>query len=104
MPDLEARLVRCFSSVFADLAPEEIRTASAESLGAWDSLAAVTLIAVLQEEFGLQIALADYPKLKSFQGIESYIRSRNGAGQNEASQNGAGQSKTYSASASKESQ
>jgi acyl carrier protein len=99
MPDLDARLVRCFSSVFADLPPEEIRAASAESLSAWDSLAAVTLIAVLQQEFGLQIALADYPKLKSFQAIELYIRSRNGAGQN-----GAGQTKTHSPNPNRESQ
>jgi acyl carrier protein len=97
MPDLDARLLRCFSSVFADLPPEEIRAASAESLSAWDSLAAVTLIAVLQQEFGLQIALADYPKLKSFAAIDAYIRSHNGAGQN-----GAGPANTHSASASKE--
>jgi acyl carrier protein len=94
MPDLDARLLRCFSSVFADLSAEQIRAASVESLGAWDSLAAVMLIAVLQQEFGLQIALADYPKLKSFQGVETYIRSRNGAVQ----------PKTHSATASKESQ
>ena len=84
MPDLDARLLRCFSSVFAELPPEEIRAATAESLSAWDSLAAVTLVAVLQQEFGLQIALADYPKLKSFQAIESYLRSRNGAAQSQA--------------------
>lgn len=92
MPDLGARLLRCFSSVFADLSADEIRAASVESLGAWDSLSAVTLIAVLQQEFGLQIALADYPKLKSFQAVEAYIRSRNGAAQ----------PNTHSATASKE--
>jgi len=81
MLDLETRLMRCFSSVFAELSPEEIRAASAESLSAWDSLAAVTLIAVLQQEFEVQISLADYPKLKSFDAVERYLRSRNGAGQ-----------------------
>jgi acyl carrier protein len=99
MPDVDARLLRCFSSVFVDLSPEEIRAASTESLSAWDSLAAVTLIAVVQQEFGLQIALADYPKLKSFASIEAYLRSRNGAGQT-----GAGESKTHSATARQESQ
>ena len=94
MSDLDARLVRCFSSVFADLSPEQIRAASTASLDSWDSLASVTLIAVLQEEFGLQVALADYPKLKSFQAVDAYLRSRNGAVQ----------AQTHSAAATRENQ
>jgi acyl carrier protein len=74
---MEARLVRCFSSVFLDLTPEQIRTASVESVPAWDSLAAVTLVAVLQEEFGLQIELIDLPELVSFVAVENYVRKHN---------------------------
>jgi acyl carrier protein len=74
MDEMEGRLIRCFSSVFPDLAAEQIRVASAESVPAWDSLAAVTLVAVLQEEFGLQINLIDLPELVSFVAVRNYIR------------------------------
>lgn len=74
MDEMETRLVRCFSSVFPDLAPEQIRTASMETVPVWDSLAAVTLVAVLQEEFGLQINLIDLPELVSFVAVQNYVR------------------------------
>jgi acyl carrier protein len=78
MHDLDARLTRCFSSVFPDLTPEQIRDASLESIGGWDSLTAVTLLAVVQEEFGVQIDLPDFSELVSYEAIHSYIRSHNG--------------------------
>jgi len=74
MDEMEARLIRCFSSVFPDLAAEQIPTSSVESVPAWDSLAAVTLVAVLQEEFGLQINLIDLPELVSFAAVRNYVR------------------------------
>lgn len=78
MHDLDARLTRCFSSVFPDLAPEQVVTASVESVRGWDSLAAVTLLAVVQEEFGVQVGLSDVSELVSYQAIQNYIRSHNG--------------------------
>jgi acyl carrier protein len=45
-----------------------------DSVPAWDSLAAVTLVAVLQEEFGLQINLMDLPELVSFVAVQNYVR------------------------------
>jgi acyl carrier protein len=74
MDETEARLVRCFSSVFPEMTAEQIRSASVESVPAWDSLAAVTLVAVLQEEFGLQISLMDLPELVSFVAVQNYVR------------------------------
>jgi acyl carrier protein len=78
MHDLDARLTRCFSSVFPSLTPEEIRKASLKSIGGWDSLTAVTLLAVVQEEFGVQIDLPDFSDLVSYEAIHNYIRSHNG--------------------------
>jgi acyl carrier protein len=78
MHDLDARLTRCFSSVFPDLAPEQVQTASVESVRGWDSLAAVTLLAVVQEEFGVQVGLSEISELISYQAIQNYIRNRNG--------------------------
>ena len=74
MDEMEDRLVRCFSSVFPDLTAEQIRAASVETVPVWDSLAAVTLVAVLQEEFGLQINLIDLPELVSFVAVQNYVR------------------------------
>ena len=73
MPDVDDRLVRCFSSVFPELSDEQIRSASAESLSTWDSFATVTLVAVLQEEFGLDIDPDDLEKLVSFERVRSYV-------------------------------
>lgn len=78
MHDLDARLTRCFSSVFPDLAPEQVRTASVESVRGWDSLAAVTLLAVIQEEFGVQVGLTDVSELVSYEAIQNYILTHNG--------------------------
>ena len=74
MDNLDNRLVRCFSSVFPDLNEDQIRNASVESVSEWHSLASVTLIALLQEEFGLQVNLADLPSLVSFSAVQNYVR------------------------------
>jgi acyl carrier protein len=74
MDNLDSRLVRCFSSVFPDLNEAQIHRASVHSVPSWHSLASLTLIAVLQEEFGLQFDLADLPNLISFSAVQTYVR------------------------------
>ena len=74
MCEQENRLVRCFASVFPWLTPEEIRNLSAESAESWDSLSAVTLTAVVQEEFGLDIDPEILPDLDSFDAFRTYLR------------------------------
>jgi acyl carrier protein len=79
MSEQEDRLVRCFASVFPSLSPEQIYTASTESVEAWDSLAAVTLIAVIQEEFGVDFDLPDLSELTSFEAFRTYLAGKSGA-------------------------
>jgi acyl carrier protein len=74
LQNLEHRLVRCFSSVFPELDEEQIRNASIESVPGWHSLASVTLISVVQEEFGVQVSLADLPSLVSFVAVQNYVQ------------------------------
>ncbi len=74
MDNLEHRLVRCFSSVFPDLNENEIRNASVDSVPDWHSLASVTLISVVQEEFGVQVGLTDLPNLVSFSAVQNYVQ------------------------------
>jgi acyl carrier protein len=73
MDNLDNRLLRCFSSVFPDLNEEQIRAASIDSVPAWHSLASVTLVALLQEEFGMQVGLAELPNLISFSAVKNYV-------------------------------
>ncbi len=76
MSEESRRLMRCFASVFPSLTPEEILVATTQSLEAWDSLASVTLVAVVQEEFGVQIDLIALPELDSFDAFVTFLRSQ----------------------------
>jgi acyl carrier protein len=81
MSENERRLIRCFGSVFPGLTYEDFLVNSAESNGNWDSLSAVTLAAVIQEEFRIEIGPQDLPGLDSFEACRSYIRRINPAGE-----------------------
>ena len=72
MPDRESRLLRCFESVFPGLTPEEIRVSNAEQ-GTWDSLSLVTLLAVVQEEFGVEILEEELTNMDSFAAFRVYL-------------------------------
>ena len=63
MVELEDKLVKCFTSVFPDLTAEQIRAARVGSVPGWDSIATVTLLAVIQEEFGVDLDLERLPEL-----------------------------------------
>jgi acyl carrier protein len=74
MPELDDRLTRCFASVFPALDPNQIRQASVDTVPAWDSLAAVTLIAILEQEFDIQIDLMEMPELTGYQAVHDYLQ------------------------------
>jgi len=74
MAELESRLVNCFATAFPELDPQEIPSVSAGSLASWDSLAAITLISVIEEEFSLSISPDDVAGLVSFELIQDYLR------------------------------
>jgi len=76
MSDQRNRLVRCFAAVFPTLTSEEILVTSVGSVGVWDSLATVRLVAVIEEEFKVQIDLSGLSKLDSFEAFENYLRQR----------------------------
>jgi acyl carrier protein len=78
MDDIEKRLAACFSAVLTDLAPEEIAQASSTSVESWDSLAAVTLLAVVEEEFGIRIDEEDSAKFDSFKNVLAYLQQEKG--------------------------
>jgi acyl carrier protein len=74
MPELADRLTRCFASVFPALRPDQIHSASVDTVPGWDSLAAVTLIAIVEQEFDTQIDLMEMPELTSYQAVHDYLQ------------------------------
>lgn len=62
----ESRLIECFASVFPDAPRDQLSTATSTTLPGWDSIALATLIATVEEEFGVILPAEDYGSLNSF--------------------------------------
>lgn len=77
MDEKEMRLVECFLSVFPDVSKHNVACASSASVPSWDSVATVTLLAVVEEEFGISLDIKELAKFDSFEGILSLLREAN---------------------------
>jgi acyl carrier protein len=73
MTSTNERLRHCFEAAFPDLAPDEITSASVETVRDWDSLHAVILVALLEEAFAIRIPSRDYPRLRSHAAVSEYL-------------------------------
>ncbi len=67
------RLIRCFAATFPALREEEIPLAAVGSLGEWNSLKSITLITVIEQEFGSQVSDEDLENFISFDQILGYL-------------------------------
>ncbi len=74
--DPRQRLTNCFQVVFPELPPASIATASTATVAAWDSVAAITLMNVIEDEFGFEMDLDDLADLDSFEKVYSYLLKR----------------------------
>jgi acyl carrier protein len=74
--ELTDTLVECFAAVFPDVPRDRLSGAAVENTEEWDSIASVTLLAVLEEEFGVQIDDLDLPELTSFEKVHDYLAAR----------------------------
>jgi acyl carrier protein len=74
MDDLKTRLMGCFKMVFPDLSDSAILVASQDSVAGWDSIAAITLLNLLEEEFGIEADLDALADLNSFEAVYQYVR------------------------------
>ena len=70
------RLMHCFASAFPNATHDEIRTAKFDAMPGWDSLRGVTLLAVLDEEFGAQVDLPELLELETFNAVKRYLLQR----------------------------
>lgn len=73
MREDRARLIACFAAVFPTLSMEEIGAARPERVAAWDSVAHVTLLVVVEQEFGIQVAPEDIEHLTTFDAVLEYV-------------------------------
>jgi acyl carrier protein len=74
--DVETRLIRCFSAIFPDLDNKQILRATIASVAEWDSIATVTLVNIIEEEFKIQVDPEDVEPLMSFEQFLRYLRLR----------------------------
>ncbi|CAN5283895.1 MAG: acyl carrier protein [Pyrinomonadaceae bacterium] len=72
--DTRSRLIKCFAVVFPELSEEEIPRASATSVESWDSVASVTLMSVIDEEFGIELDADSLEHLVSFEQMLDYLQ------------------------------
>jgi len=77
MAELESRLANCFATAFPELEPPEIPSVSMGSLASWDSLAGITLLSLIEEEFSISISPDDAASLVSFELIVDYLQKDN---------------------------
>jgi acyl carrier protein len=73
MPDLDAKLVRCFQAIFPDLSVDDIRQGSAETIPAWDSVATINLLNVVAEVFQIEFDWDTLEGMNSFAAVRESI-------------------------------
>jgi acyl carrier protein len=77
LSEQDDRLVRCFASVFPALSEGQIRASAVATLFDLDSFAGVTLVTLIDQEFGVNVDPSDLLELGSFEGIERFLQEKN---------------------------
>jgi acyl carrier protein len=76
MDDVKKRLIGCFQIVFPDLPESEIPQLSQATAASWDSVSAITLLNVLEDEFAIEMDLDQVAELDSFDKVHTYLQQR----------------------------
>jgi acyl carrier protein len=76
MDKSRARLTQCFALVFPDLTDEQIWKASQATVAEWDSVAAITMMNVIEDEFGIAMELDEVAEFDSFERVLEYVSPR----------------------------
>lgn len=76
MPDTAARLRNCFATLFPEIPEGQVETASVDTVAAWDSVAMVNLVSLVEEEFGISVEFEDMEKLTSFARVLAYLQAK----------------------------
>ncbi len=73
MNEIKDKLAHCFSLAFPQMDPDQRVTASVETTKGWDSVAQVTLLTLIGEEFGIDIDFEEFEGATSFEALASRI-------------------------------
>jgi acyl carrier protein len=76
MSELDVRLSVLFRAAFSSLDEQNVREATRDSLAKWDSIAAMTLLALIEEEFGEQFDLEEAAGWTSYAQIKETLEKR----------------------------
>jgi acyl carrier protein len=74
MDIVREKLSRCFALVFPQLDTSQYAAATAKNTSEWDSLAHVTLLTLIGEEFGMDIDFEDFEGATSFEALEQALQ------------------------------
>lgn len=77
MNNTKERLESCFRLVFPEL-KIPVERVTTQSVAEWDSVAAITLTNVIEEEFGFQMDLDVLAELDSFPKVLAYVEAQAG--------------------------
>ena len=67
------RLLECFRAVFPADGDEELAASSADTNSSWDSVTQVTLMSIVEEEFGIRLPEERYGELTSFASLLAFL-------------------------------
>ena len=76
MNQITQRVNNCFANVFPDLRPEDAPRVSTASFAKWDSVAHVTLLSSIAEEFGIELEMSDFEELTSYALIVDFLEQK----------------------------
>jgi len=74
--DLDVRLSALFRATFPDLDTPDLSGASRDSVPGWDSIAVMTLFALIEEEFGERFDLEEAAEWTSYAQVRDALESR----------------------------
>jgi acyl carrier protein len=69
MDDVRNKLDRCFALAFPKLDPSQYAIASSKHMSEWDSIAQLTLLTLIGEEFGRDIDFEEFEGATSFEAL-----------------------------------
>ena len=68
------KLRKCFLTIFPQLDSSAVPMASVDTVGTWDSVAHVTLLSLIGEEFAIDIDFEEFAGATSFHEILERVR------------------------------
>lgn len=74
MDPIRDRLTRCFALAFPKLDPSLYAGASAETVPEWDSIAQLTLLSLIGEEFGREMDFEEFEGATSFEALAQILQ------------------------------